>query len=362
MADSERLDVRAMLQAHTAGSTRPSVVVDKEDTLQYDLGHLCAYDPSPPDEEALQQDQQGHLLTTARENLQLLTNRLYGLLANSESKSVIRLPAPVTDLPREKPLPAAKAATRWEKFAKAKGIVKQKRSKMVWDEEKQIWAPRHGFGRANNPKDKMQDWVIEHKPGDDPTVDPFEARAAERKKKLTKQKDQVERNRREASHAAGMSSKGAGAGIAKNALRDKDDMKQYLGQAMAAAQVSTASVGRFDRMLKGEQSRDKGKRKHYETATDGGAVTKDSARSQQVLKRMYPENKVGATLDSSQAVKQANISAEAENRKKKVAKVAAAAKGGKAAKSAPTKGGVGKNKGAGKVKAKAKGGGGGKKR
>ena len=106
---------------------------------------------------------------------------------------------------------------RWEKFAQSKGIVKKKRSKMVWDEATQQWAPRYGYGRANNPKDKLQDWVIEAKPGDDPSVDPFEARATERRTKLGKQKAQQERNRREAAHAAG--SKGAGAGIAKSALQ-----------------------------------------------------------------------------------------------------------------------------------------------
>ena len=33
-----------------------------------------------------------------------------------------------------------------------------------------------------------QDWVIEAKPGDEPNVDPFEARSEARKKKPTKQK------------------------------------------------------------------------------------------------------------------------------------------------------------------------------
>jgi len=349
---ASRLDVRALLQAQAASSTRPSVVVDKEDDLQYDLGHLCAFDPSPVDAEALREDREGHLLRTARDNMQLLANQLYGLLAGAQEKSVIRLPPPVTQLPREKPLPEARQLTRWEKFAKEKGIVKHKRSKMVWDEEKQVWAPRYGFGRANNPKDKMQDWVIEAKPGDDPNVDPFEAREAPRKMKLTKQKTQQERNRREASHAAGASSKGAGAGIDRNALKDKDDMKKYLGEAMSAAQVSTASVGRFDKMLRGEVSRDKGKRKQYETATQQGASSKDTARSQQVFKRMFPDNKVGTAIDTSQAVKQANISTEADNRKKKVAKVAANATKGKAAKSAPRKSGTGKTGGAVKAKSK----------
>lgn len=131
---ASRLDVRALLQAQAASSTRPSVVVDKEDDLQYDLGHLCAFDPSPVDAEALREDREGHLLRTARDNMQLLANQLYGLLAGAQEKSVIRLPPPVTQLPREKPLPEARQLTRWEKFAKEKGIVKHKRSKMVWDE------------------------------------------------------------------------------------------------------------------------------------------------------------------------------------------------------------------------------------
>eukprot|EP00964_Phaeocystis_antarctica_P154238 scaffold122837_cov78-Phaeocystis_antarctica.AAC.3 len=131
---ASRLDVRALLQAQAASSTRPSVVVDKEDDLQYDLGHLCAFDPTPVDAEALREDREGHLLRTARDNMQLLANQLYGLLANAQEKSVIRLPPPVTQLPREKPLPEARQLTRWEKFAKEKGIVKHKRSKMVWDE------------------------------------------------------------------------------------------------------------------------------------------------------------------------------------------------------------------------------------
>ena len=48
-------------------------------------------------------------------------------------------------LPREKPAPKAKEETRWEAFAKEKGIKKRKRERMVWDEEKKEWAPRWGY-------------------------------------------------------------------------------------------------------------------------------------------------------------------------------------------------------------------------
>ena len=63
-------------------------------------------------------------------------------------------------------------------------------------------------------------------------------------------------------------------------------------------------------------------------------AAKDAARSQQVFKRMFTESK-STSLNTSQAVKQAKLSAESENRKQKVAKVTAKGKGGKSAKPAP---------------------------
>ena len=61
-------------------------------------------------------------------------------------------------------------------------------------------------------------------------------------------------------------------------------------------QVSTASVGRFDKMLKGEASRTKGKRKQYETATDGSAATK--ARSGAALAWRLGQGRISAVDDT----------------------------------------------------------------
>merc|ERR1711965_1191334 len=117
------VDARAILAA-AAPRSRPSVAVDREDDLQYDLGHLYAYDPSPVDEAALAAEgTSAYLLRCARDNAQLLTNQLYRLLEGAASKQTIPLPPPTTQLPREKPLPVEKAQTRWEKFAQSKGIV-----------------------------------------------------------------------------------------------------------------------------------------------------------------------------------------------------------------------------------------------
>lgn len=70
------------------------------------------------------------------------------------------LPPPTTPLPREKPLPAEKAPTKWEKFAAKKGIKdKKKEGKLVFDEETQEWVPKWGYKGRN--KEGEQDWIVE---------------------------------------------------------------------------------------------------------------------------------------------------------------------------------------------------------
>jgi regulator of ribosome biosynthesis len=322
---SKPLDVRALLaSASSAAPSRPSSSVEKEDDLTYDLGHLYAYDPSPVDETALADDASTYLIQAARDNVQLLTNRLYGLLEGADSKEVIQLPPPTLKLPREKPLPEDKPLTRWEKFAKAKGIVKKKRSKMVWDELNQHWAPRWGYGKANNAKDHPDNWVIEHKPGDDPTVDPFEKRGNERKEKVNKQKRQEERNRLEAAHAAAVGSKGSGS-------LARPEQKAYLKQAIRSAQVSTASVGRFDKKLANEPSKTAGKRKNYETGVGSAEAERDAKRTASVVAKMFPESgtKHAQIIDRTIAAKQAKLAQESSNRAARASGGAKAAKGKK---------------------------------
>ena len=283
------LDVRSLLKASASGSAppRPSALVDKEDDLTYDLGHLVAFDPSPIDHAAIAKDASAYLLTCARDNMQLLSNRLYGLLEGKTSKAAIELPPPVTRLPREKPLPQDQPLTRWEKFAKAKGIVKKKRSKMVWDEATQQWAPRYGYGRASNPKAAPDNWVVEAKPGDDGSIDPFDERTQVRKERQAKQKRQEERNRLEAAHAAAVGGSG-GSSVSK--LGGRPEKKAYLKQAIAVAQVSTASAGRFDKKLAGEPSTTAGKRKQYESGVGATAAERDATKMRKVVDNMFPES------------------------------------------------------------------------
>ena len=338
------LDVRALLAAQQPKS-RPSCEVDKEDDLTYDLGHLYAFDPSPVNPAEMKEEGTSpYLLRTARDNAQLLTNQVYKLLENAPNKQAIPLPPPTIQLPREKPLPADKPMTRWEKFAKSKGIVKKKRSKMVWDESTQQWAPRYGYGRANNPKDAPENWVVEAKPGDDGSVDPFEARATKRKEKLDKQKRQEERNRLEAAHAASIGAGGGGAGgkgSGGSKLGSREEKKAYLKSAMSAAQSSTASMGRFDRQLQGEQSKTAGKRKQYESGVGAADAAKDAQRTASVVSKMFPDDgrHHKMAVNREVAAKKQKLSNESGNR---------------AAKSA--KGGAGDKKGGGKGGGSGKGG------
>jgi len=171
--------------------------VEKEDNLQYDLGFLTASDPNPIDNSEFGQNPGGFLLNLARDNTQLLFNRIFSLEteilpAKLGIGRVAILPQPTTLLPREKPLPQKKEATKWEKFAALKGIHKRKRSKMVLDEATGTEKRRYGYGRANDPK-KADEWLIEAKPDDRPGEDPWaklkkerDERVAENEKKEKK--------------------------------------------------------------------------------------------------------------------------------------------------------------------------------
>lgn len=55
----------------------------------------------------------------------------------------------MTALPRCKPVPKHKDETKWEVFAKSKGIQKKKKGRMVWDDSENQWAPSWGYKRRD---------------------------------------------------------------------------------------------------------------------------------------------------------------------------------------------------------------------
>ncbi|XP_026193264.1 ribosome biogenesis regulatory protein homolog [Cyclospora cayetanensis] len=112
------------------------------DGLTYHLHHLIATDISPLE-----------ISTDLEENTQrcaeLFVRKLFSLPreASDDGIFVYLPPLPKIDtlrFPRTLKLPSSRPLTRWEAFAKAKGIEKRKRSRLVWSEEVKDWVPRWG--------------------------------------------------------------------------------------------------------------------------------------------------------------------------------------------------------------------------
>ena len=87
-------------------------------------------------------------------------------------------------LPREKRIPEPKPETKWEKFAKEKGIKNKKRDRMIFDETFQEWRPRYGYKRANSGIDELP--IVEVKTGQDPFADPWAVSRENKKARVSK--------------------------------------------------------------------------------------------------------------------------------------------------------------------------------
>lgn len=189
------------------------VTVSKPIPNTYDLGNLATFDPNPLDNAKLNDPEQKeqYLASVTRDNLQLLINQVlslpiktttetYGSSTGQDSTmTLIQLPDPSTALPREKAIPKAKAATKWEQFAARKGIkAKAKDGKMVYDEASGEWVPKWGYKGKNKALDDQ--WLVEIddkvKGTPDELVDPRKLGRAERKKLVKKNEAQQKRNLR----------------------------------------------------------------------------------------------------------------------------------------------------------------------
>ncbi|KAF2809904.1 ribosomal biogenesis regulatory protein [Mytilinidion resinicola] len=159
--DDGAMDVSTPVE--TAGSKPKNkknvVTVDKPTPYTFDLGNLLAIDPNPVPADA----DEATVTAIARDAAQVLINQL---LTTCDIKSTsdgvtLNLPAPSTPIPREKPVPAAKPPTTWEKFAAKKGIKDKKRGegKMVYDEATGEWVPKWGYKGKN--KDGDDQWLVE---------------------------------------------------------------------------------------------------------------------------------------------------------------------------------------------------------
>jgi regulator of ribosome biosynthesis len=139
--------------------------------LHLDAALLLSVDSSPVPRKlatAAPAERDALLRARAQAATQALVSHLYALPSSThpDHGRIALLPAALavgaggTPLPREKPLPAPKAETKWEAFAKRKGInATTKKDKLVWDDDRKEWVPRWGFKGKN--KDAEQQWIHE---------------------------------------------------------------------------------------------------------------------------------------------------------------------------------------------------------
>ncbi|KAJ1920942.1 Rhodanese- sulfurtransferase [Mycoemilia scoparia] len=279
------MDVSQVLEEHK--KKFKSVQVEKVIPLEFDLGLLAAFDVNMLDEEVLRKGGNNvneYLKSISRDNAQLLMNQIMEQPIEATEEGVMaQLPVPETVLPREKPIPKEKPMTRWEKFAKLKGIKKQKQSRMVYDEETGEYRPRWGYKGANNTD--QEPWLIELGGNDDPMEDQYAKRREEKKDRVAKNQRRQQRNVEEAAYKS--TKKGQTGDDARN-LR-----KQELQKKLAQSKFSTASMGKFDDKMKGEPKIKSGKRKHDPTVMD---AKEEKMRSKDLLNRVNRASEAGKNI------------------------------------------------------------------
>ncbi|CAN0478644.1 unnamed protein product, partial [Ectocarpus sp. 8 AP-2014] len=167
------------------------------------------------------------------------------------------------------------AETRWDRFAKEKGITGSKRSRMLWDDDLKEWRPRHGYKRANDGV--LNHAIVEVKSGKDPMANPWSEARVEKK-------GRVEKNLSNRSGTKNVERAGGGAkpGIPVDLLPSAKDGsgggggpakrgKANTKGALELVQQSTASMGKFDEKRHAEPERRKGKgvRRAFKPVTVG---------------------------------------------------------------------------------------------
>ncbi|KAJ5883880.1 Regulator of ribosome biosynthesis [Penicillium subrubescens] len=205
-------DVKMGNSATDAASNKPErlpITVSKPSPYTFDLGNLMVNDPNPvelPQGEPLNDS----LKAIARDGAQVLLNQLLTtctITSSAQNGVLLNLPAPATACPRHKPLPIPKPPTKWELFARKKGIGKfsqrpgfaladkERRKKLAYDEASGEWVPRWGYKGKNKPEDTQ--WAVEVKEEDWKKEEDAAAKGGNiRGMNRAERKDRIKRNER----------------------------------------------------------------------------------------------------------------------------------------------------------------------
>jgi len=262
-----------LAEAALAESKFGPTSVSKPLELELDIGNMMAVDPNQM--ELVGEDLEGNLLNLARDNAQLLINAIWQLETERVEEVVVaKFPPPSTKLPREKPVPKPKPMTKWEKYAKEKGIdKKKKKSRLVWDDVVQKWVPQFGYKKVQVEQEK--NWMMPLKGNAPDTEDPYEKEAEAKREKVAKNELQRLRNLARAKKVT-VPSVGVvpstQQGNAK-AVSQSEDLKK----AAEIAKTSTASLGKFQENLSKKlekTAKTKGNKRKFESNTGDASLEK----------------------------------------------------------------------------------------
>lgn len=228
--------------------------------INIDLGRLTVFDYDPKYQSITEEDIEKKTIS----NLHSIFSELYQLKPkqlglNEENRdydkpeNVVTLPTPTTILPRSKPVPkTTKSLTKWEEYAKDKGIMSRKKERMVWSEKLNQYLPRWGANNIKSEEGRMEA-IIEDKPS-------YEGKNPFTLKKQDAKLNKMENKKREVSNKDKFLNKKRSKDQKLNSTISQQKKKLEL------AQKSTASVGRFDKKLKNEQPLNRLKHKKVDSA------------------------------------------------------------------------------------------------
>jgi regulator of ribosome biosynthesis len=199
------------------------------------------------------------IIDVTKQNLSHLFGELYKIKVNQIGKddenrdydkpiNVITLPEGSTLLPRSLPIPKRDDnMTKWEKFAKEKGIEKRKKGRMIWSDEFQKYLPRWGKGSLKKETENSK-YIIEDKEKYE-GKNPFTYNKQEKKLEKLKQMKREKKNE----------------DVYLKKKREKDsklkgDVKSQK-KNLEIVQKSSASQGRFEKKVKNEAPLDMIKKK-----------------------------------------------------------------------------------------------------
>ncbi|KAL2487366.1 Ribosome biogenesis regulatory protein-like protein [Abeliophyllum distichum] len=271
----------------------------EQSQYEIDLGNLLAFDPHYqfPSPSSSREELVKEALEHGTKLVQAVADSLFNLPSTEDRDGpIVKLPAPTTRLPREKPLPKPRPPTKWELFAEKKGIQKRKKDKLVFDEQTDTWKRRHGYDRVNDDKDIP---IIEAKMTDEPGKDPFAERRKEKKSRVDKQEKNRLHNLKQAAKVGALPSH---VQLAATALPitgtqamprkvGKDELQNVAGMAS----IATASGGKFDKKLPGEKppKHEKKYRKFLPAAEGSGMGALEKQQTEKVLNKLISKNSHG---------------------------------------------------------------------